>query len=299
MRNAVTQFAEQEKGFYGTRALRQWDLTSDETLSIGDLSRILAFKGIGLIMGESYHYASGLPPMEMPRTQFHMEQIIYPSEVIPWWQRKPDTYSKHVHILCTNGRQYGKNRHAHVFLRDGYVQYDVYEEYFTGVQSELPCIPARANKYEKYKIQREILFETNRWLKREIIFENGYTTTIHRDSQLVRLIPAAITGSRPQLRELWVSTVRDASHIACSVVISRRGDPPDRVTYPSLRRVLFQSWCLMFQRVIIFSLLFYDMLDTALWALSSHVWVNNICNCDTVWHSSRPVIHSYLLIENI
>ena len=54
------------------------------------------------------------------------------------------------------------NRHAHVFLRDGYVQYDVCDEYFTGVQSELLCIHAKADKYEKYKIQGEILFETNK-----------------------------------------------------------------------------------------------------------------------------------------
>ena len=75
---------------------------------------------------------------------------------------KPNTYSKHSQILHPNGREYGTNRHAHVFLRDGYVQYDVCDEYFTGVQSEMLRIHAKAEKYEKYKIQREILFETNK-----------------------------------------------------------------------------------------------------------------------------------------
>ena len=57
---------------------------------------------------------------------------------------------ENVHILCTNNEGIA-NRHAHVFLRDGYVWYDVCDVYFTGVQSELLCIPARAAKYEDYR----------------------------------------------------------------------------------------------------------------------------------------------------
>ena len=154
------------------------------------------------------------PDHHLCMIHMRMEQIFAPLTVIPWWQRDyafglkgealrpmanceypPDTWqAKYIFETLSDimykWKEYGTNRHAHVFLRDGYVQYDVCDEYFTGVQSEMLRIHAKADKYEKYRIQGEILFETNKWLNRKIIFDNGYTTTIHWVSQLVDLILA-------------------------------------------------------------------------------------------------------------